>query len=267
MEDVKAGKVRILLASPESIMSQHRQLISDLSARDLIAAVAVDEAHSVTKFGFPRVKQNGKKKAAFRPAYSRLIEVRAIIGDVPVIALTATATPEGQAKLLKSLSMTPCYTLFLPPHKANISYFVHRLPKDTSLSDNFKWLRDLIRNEGKEMKKVILFFHNVEKQALVNEYLDAELEDDGHVGEPPYGDHSHIFEMYHMKTDDSVKRSVLDLYSEPNGHMRCVLASSSFSMGLDISNITYVIHYGVPMDTDDFLQETGRAGTILLIPS
>ena len=257
-EDVRRGNVHILLASPESLLGQHRQLISDLADKNMIGAIVIDEAHCVLKYGFPRKTKGGKTKKAFRPAYGRLLELRAIIGVVPTIALTATLTPVSQQTLVKQLNMSPCFTLILPPKKDNIKYIVHRLNNDLELHECFEWLKNKIAGEGEQIKKMLVFFHKVAKQSLVYEYLDDELGALGHKGGGPHSDKTHFFELYHMKTDDSIKDSILGNFSG-NGHLRCVLASSSFSMGLDIPDVEAVIHFGPAMDLDDFLQETGRA--------
>jgi ATP-dependent DNA helicase RecQ len=249
----------VLLGSAESLLGQHRQLLEDLAEAKLIGALAVDEAHCVMKYGYSRKTKSGKKKKAFRPAYSRLLELRAIVGDVPIVALTATATPDVQNKLIKELSMAPCFSIVLPPQKDNIKYMVHRLDKKGNLYSYFGWLRKAIEDQAQDMTKTLVFFHSVAKQSLVYEFLDDELKEVGHKGDPPHNDATHYFEMYHMKTDDTIKDSILAQFSKKDGHMRCVLASSSFSMGLNIPDITNVIHFGPAMDLDDFLQETGRA--------
>ena len=69
-DDVREGKVRILFSSPEALLGQHLKLLSQLASRDLIGAIAVDEAHVVLKYGYPRPTKKGIKKAAFREAYS-----------------------------------------------------------------------------------------------------------------------------------------------------------------------------------------------------
>jgi superfamily II DNA helicase RecQ len=262
IDDLKKGKVQILLASPESLLGQYRKLIADLAEANLIGAIAVDEPHCVLKYGYSRNTKGGKKKRAFRPAYSRLLQLRAIIGDVPLVALTATASPETQQKLIKELNMAPCFSLIFPPKKDNIKYIVHKLEKDGDLDTYFGWLRNAIVTQRDMMKKTIVFFHRVAKQTLVYEILDDDLKGLGHIGDPPHNDETHLFEVYHMKTDDSVKESILSHFSK-DGHMRCVLASSSFSMGLNIPDIQHVIHFGPAMDLDDFIQETGRASRSL----
>lgn len=257
---MRNGKVRILLASPESLLHQHQKLISDLAEANMICAVAVDEAHCVIKYGYGRKTQKGKKIAPFRPAYSNILRIRAIVGNVPLVALTATASSELRNKIIKELKMRPCFSLVLPPRKDNLMYIVHKLPKDYDIKVYFGWLQALIKKDSQIMEKMIVFFHKVEKLSATYEYLDHALKSAGHVGDPPHDDTTHLFEMYHMKTDDSIKTSVLQSFSQPDGNMRCVLASSSFSMGLNIPNIKFVIHFGVAMDLDDFLQETGRSG-------
>ena len=202
--------------------------------------------------------KNGRKKKAFRPRYGQLLDLRAILGRVPLVALTATASEQVKSTLLKDLNMDPCFKLCFPPHKPNIKYSVHKLSMEGTLADHFEWLLHIIRDEGQHMPKMLVFFHRLSNLVHTYEYLDANLGPAGHVGDPPHSDVTHIFEMYHMKTDDSVKESVLSQFSKEGGHMRVVLASSSFSMGLNIPDITHIVHFGPAMDLDDFLQETAR---------
>ena len=259
-DSIMTGKIRVLLSSPEAALTQHRTLLSCLADANMICALAVDEAHCVLNWGLRRKTEDGKKRPPFRPHYGRLVELRAIIGEVPVVALTATASPDGQKSLVKELKLFPCFSLILPPRKDNLKYIVHQLPKDADIAMYFGWLIDLLRINGKSTEKMIVFFHKIKMQSEANEYIDEELGPDGHVGDPPHNDTTHLFEMYHMKTDECVKNSVLDHFGTEGGIMRCALASSSFSMGLNIKDIKYVIHFGPAMTLDDFLQETGRAG-------
>ena len=68
-----------------------------------------------------------------------------------------------------------------------------------------------------------------------------------------------IVEMFHMKTQDRVKQNILKSFTKRDGHVRVVLCSTSFSMGLNLRDVPYVIHYGPSNDTGSYLQETGRA--------
>ena len=76
----------------------------------------------------------------------------------------------------------------------------------------------------------------------------------------PNDDRNRLFDMFHLKTDDEVKDSNWSSYHCPEGKIRIVLASTSFSMGLDVKCVDFVIHYGPANDMDDYVQETGRAG-------
>ena len=66
--------------------------------------------------------------------------------------------------------------------------------------------------------------------------------------------------MFHLKTDEVVKDSICQSYQDPNGNIRVILCSTSFSMGLDVKGVDTVIHYGPANDIDDYVQESGRAG-------
>ena len=67
-----------------------------------------------------------------------------------------------------------------------------------------------------------------------------------------------LFQMYHMKTEETLKKNILNSFMDTNGHVRIVLCSTSFSMGLDLRDVPYVVHYGPSNDLSSYLQETGR---------
>ena len=239
-EDIKNGNIKILFGSPEAFLEveKYRDTVKKLQSEDLICSLICDEAHCVLKYGYNRKTRSGKVVKAFRPAYAKLRELRAILGDTPMVCLTATLTTENQKMLIEKLHLGPqCFILTQPPVKNNITYHVHQLNKEFSKEESgeyFDWLKELLACEREHLKKTLIFFHSRERQSLVYEYLDEELGYYGHALPPPHSVQSHLFEMYHMKNDDSVKDIILNQFAGSEGHLQCILASSSISMGIDI---------------------------------
>ena len=147
----------ILLESPESLFGQHRLLITELADSKLIGNLVVNEAHSILNVGYGRKSKSGKKKKAFRPAYSWLLEVRAMLGDLPSVVLTATLTAAAQHKLMGELNMTPCFSLIIPPQTDKNKYISYSLSKDGDLDTYFQWLKEIIEEEGKDMRITCFF--------------------------------------------------------------------------------------------------------------
>ena len=206
------------------------------------------------------------KQPAYRPCYGSLGELRSLAGpDVPVIALTATASKEVRDMILKDLSMNEnVYKLTVDPNKQNIKYWVFettRLRGD--ISKDFDWLVNLLRIEKENTPRMIIFFRKIDHIADVFEHLETSLGEQAYINYSKSGtndDRNRLFDMYHLKTDDEVKDSIASSYQMENGNVRVVLCSTSFSMGLDVKDVTTVIHYGACNDLDDYLQESGRAG-------
>jgi len=139
-------------------------------------------------------------------------------------------------------------------------YHVVNLPEVGAEVDvNMHWLLALLKKNHVALTKSLVFNRRIKYLTETYEMLDEELREQGHDGDEG-DDRSRIFEMYHLKTDDDVKNNVLCRFNNEGGNLRLVLCSTSFSMGLDVPDVGNVFHYGPPNDTDDFLQETGRAG-------
>ena len=177
---------------------------------------------------------------------------------MPVIALTATATNETKDIILKDLCMEQCCEVILNPDKRNITYWVVNMDND-DITSNFQWLVNLLLTKKHETPRILIFFRQIKHIAEVYELLETSLGID-YKEEGPNDDRNRLFEMFHQKTDDDVKNSICSSYHDPNGNIRVVLCSASFSMGLDVKGVDTVIHYGPANDIDDYLQESGRAG-------
>ena len=189
--------------------------------------------------------------------------MRSLLAGVPCTALTATATPAKVAIIVKELGMAGCVQVNVSPHKENIKYNVLKVGKSDDLENNFGFLVDMVLQHKTDTPRMIVFFRQISHLISAYEYVDHELGEHGYVNFDEGAvndDRNHMLEMYVMKTDELVKDNIVKTFMDPSSHLRIVFCSSSFSMGLNLRGLDTVIHYGVPTDFDEYLQQTGRAG-------
>ena len=203
------------------------------------------------------------RRAAFRPAYGKLGEIRSLAGpDVPVVALTATASFDTIGIIKKDLCFDNCCEIIVSPNKLNIKYDVIDLKSD-DVRENFEWLIQLLNKHGVNAPRMIIFFRKVEHMSVTFKHVVNSLGRNAYLDYQEDGkndDRNRLIDMFHMKTSDVVKSSICKSYEDPAGHIRVVLCSTSFSMGLDVKGVDTVVHYGPANSLEDYIQETGRAG-------
>ena len=202
-------------------------------------------------------------RGAFRGAYGKLGELRSLAGpDVPVVALTATASFETMETIKRDLCFDACMEVIVSPNKPNIRYHVIDI-KCNDVRYNFQWLAELLEKDGINTPRMIVFFRKVEHMSTVFKHLISTLGKKAYINYIEGGqndDRNRLIDMFHMKTSDVVKSSICQSYEDPAGHIRVVLCSTSFSMGLDVKGVSTVVHYGPANNLEDYIQETGRAG-------
>ena len=203
-----------------------------------------------------------RKLAPFRPSYGQLGELRSLVEKkVPVIALTATATQQTREIIMKDLSMENCTQIIVDPNKKNVKYSVENGCKE--ICDNFKWLLEMLASTGPECPRSIVFFRQIKHIVEVFEFLQTKLGDKQYVNSEENdknGYWNRLFAMFHLTTNEKIKRAVCESFQDPSGLVTVVLCSTSFSMGLDVRSVHTVVHFGPAHDLDDYLQESGRAG-------
>ena len=178
-----------------------------------------------------------------------------------MIALTATATQQTREVIIKDLSMNACTQIIVDPNKMNVKYSVENGAKE--VCDNFKWLANLLMSEGSQCPRVIVFFRQIKHIGKVFGYLQNCLGDNQYVDSEKHSNNGYwnrLFAMFHLSTNEKIKRTVCESFQDINGVIRVVLCSTSFSMGLDVKCVHTVVHCGPANDLDDYLHESGRAG-------
>jgi len=221
-QDVLDAKTKLLYVAPESLAK-----IDNIEFLKLITVsfVAVDEAHCISEWGHD-----------FRPEYRKIRQVINGIGDnIPIIALTATATPKVQSDIRKNLQMNDA-TLFKSSfNRPNLYYEVR--PKRSIVKEIVKFIKN---NAG---KSGIIYCLSRKKVEEIAEVLNI----NGIKALP-----------YHAGLDAKTRADTQDKFLMED--VEVIVATIAFGMGIDKPDVRYVIHHDIPKSMEGYYQETGRAG-------
>ena len=221
--DISSGITKLLYVAPESLAKLEN--IEFLNAQN-ISFMAVDEAHCISEWGHD-----------FRPEYRNLKRIIQQIGDnIPIIGLTATATPKVQEDILKNLGMTDANTFKASFNRPNLYYEI--LPKTAQVDNDI--IRFVKRNEGKSGIIYCLSRKRVEELAQI-------LQVNGIKAVP-----------YHAGLDSKTRSHHQDMFLMED--IDVVVATIAFGMGIDKPDVRFVIHHDIPKSIESYYQETGRAG-------
>ncbi len=222
-DDITNGITKLLFVAPESLTKQN---YVDFLRSVSISFMAVDEAHCISEWGHD-----------FRPEYRNLREILDRIDEkIPVIGLTATATPKVQEDILKNLGITDAVTFKASFNRPNLFYEV--LPKTDQVDRDITSF--IKKNEGKSGIVYCLSRKRVEElaQILVVNGIKA----------VPY--HAGLDNKQRVKNQDMFLMEDVDV----------VVATIAFGMGIDKPDVRFVIHHDIPKSIESYYQETGRAG-------
>jgi ATP-dependent DNA helicase RecQ len=224
-DDLLTGKTKMLYVAPETLTKQENlEFFSDLK----ISFFAVDEAHCISEWGHD-----------FRPEYRRLREMMIQINpDIPVIALTATATPKVQSDIIKNLDLRNPNIFISSFNRPNLYYEV--LPKIKKGQTDEHIVRFIKSMKG---KSGIIYTLN----RKTTEELAGILMANGIKAV-----------AYHAGLDSKLRSERQDLFL--NEDVQVICATIAFGMGIDKPDIRFVIHYNIPKSIENYYQETGRAG-------
>ncbi len=220
-EDVVNKRTKLLYVAPESLTKKEN--IEFLTSVD-ISFFAIDEAHCISEWGHD-----------FRPEYRRLREIFEKISDVPIIALTATATPKVQNDIQKNLNMLDATVFKSSFNRDNLFYQI--LPKKEVEKQIIRYVR------SKEGKSGIIYCLSRKK---VEEF--AELLQVNGINALPY----------HAGLDATTRAKHQDMFLMEE--VNVIVATIAFGMGIDKPDVRFVIHHDIPKSLESYYQETGRAG-------
>lgn len=220
--DVISGKTKLLYVAPESLTKEEN--IEFLKTVP-ISFYAIDEAHCISEWGHD-----------FRPEYRRIRPIIMEIGNRPVIALTATATPKVQHDIQKNLAMTDAVVYKSSFNRANLYYEIRPKTADTD-REIIKYIKT---NEG---KSGIIYCLSRKKVEELAEMLQV-----NNIKARPY----------HAGMDSSTRSANQDAFLLEE--VDVIVATIAFGMGIDKPDVRFVIHYDMPKSLEGYYQETGRAG-------
>ena len=221
-KDITSGITKLLYVAPESLTKD--EYVAFLQ-KVKISFVAIDEAHCISEWGHD-----------FRPEYRNLKSIIKLIGDVPVIGLTATATPKVQEDILKNLDMSDAVTFKASFNRPNLFYEVRTKTKNIE-SDIIRFIK---QHKGKSGIIYCLSRKKVEEIAEV-------LQVNGISAVP-----------YHAGLDGKTRAKHQDMFLMED--VDVVVATIAFGMGIDKPDVRFVIHHDIPKSLESYYQETGRGG-------
>ncbi|KAB8138364.1 ATP-dependent DNA helicase RecQ [Gracilibacillus oryzae] len=218
-------KYKLIFTSPE--MLQNTFFINKLKNIHLSLFV-VDEAHCISQWGYE-----------FRPDYLRLTNVHKELESPPVLALTATATPEVQHDIIQSLQLKVCNKYIYPMDKPNLSFVVKKVPE---IADKKSDIVDTLR----EFRVPTMIYFSSRKEAEnISAYLQQEL--------------PQLRTAFYHGGLDSTDRLLIQQQFMAN-QLDVICCTSAFGMGINKIDVRLVIHYHAPAQLESFIQEVGRAG-------
>jgi len=220
-DDIRSGKTKLLYVAPESLIKEeYLEFFREVK----ISFVAIDEAHCISEWGHD-----------FRPEYRNLKLIINKIADVPIIALTATATPKVQDDIQKTLGMTEALVYKESFNRPNLFYEVR--PKVDVDKEIVKFIN---KNKGKSGIVYCLSRRKVEEFAQL-------LQVNG-INALPY--HAGLDQKTRVSNQDKFLMEECDV----------IVATIAFGMGIDKPDVRFVVHYDIPKSLESYYQETGRAG-------
>ena len=187
--------------------------------------------------------------------------MRAIVPEkTPYLACTATATKSIREEVLKSLDMYDCDFVFTSPDRPNIFYEVR--PR-TEIDLDMKPFLCSLKNDLVKAPRVIVYCKSLNLCADLYAHFMAELGDDAYF--PAHSQTEKIIAnrligMFHSRTTDNNKDLLLKSLTIPDGKVRIVFATSALGMGIHMTDVNTIVHYGAPSSIDDYFQSSGRGG-------
>ena len=225
-EDISAGKTKLLFVAPETLTKEEN---IEFFRQSAISFVAIDEAHCISEWGHD-----------FRPEYRRIREMLDEIGhQIPIIALTATATPKVQSDIVKNLRMDDNHATFVSSFNRDNLYYEVR-PKGKK-EYTFKQIIQVVKTMPGQSGIVY-----VQSRKSAEEIAET-LRVNGIKAAP-----------YHAGLDPKTRSKTQDQFLMEDVDVIC--ATIAFGMGIDKPDVRFVIHYDIPKSIENYYQETGRAG-------
>ncbi len=220
LENCIFGNYKFLYISPERLDTE---LFRTKLQKMHISMITVDESHCISQWGYD-----------FRPAYLKIAEIRELLPDVPVLALTATATPEVVKDIQARLHFRHKNVFRMSFERNNLAYIVRKTENKTA---------ELLHILRSMPGSAIIYARNRRRTKEITELLNNE-----HI----------TADFYHAGLDDATKD--IRQHRWQSGESRVMVATNAFGMGIDKPDVRIVIHMDLPDSIEAYFQEAGRAG-------
>lgn len=224
-DDLLSGHTKMLYVAPETLTKQENlEFFSDLK----LSFFAVDEAHCISEWGHD-----------FRPEYRRLKEMMTQINpDIPIIALTATATPKVQQDIVENLGLRKPQIYISSFNRPNLYYEIQPKIKKSQTDENIvRFIKSMKQKSG-----IIYTLNRKTTEELADILMANGIK----------------AVAYHAGLDSKLRAERQDQFL--NEDVQVICATIAFGMGIDKPDIRFVIHYNIPKSIENYYQETGRAG-------
>ena len=223
--EIMSGKTKMLFIAPETLTKDEN---IEFFQKSNISFVAVDEAHCISEWGHD-----------FRPEYRRIRTMISAIGeDIPIIALTATATPKVQSDIVKSLEMDDTDIYISSFNRDNLYYEIKpKINKDKTIKGIIQFIKTSKGKSGIIYVQARKSTEEIAKILNVNGIKAA---------------------AYHAGLDPKTRTYVQDAFLMEE--VEVIVATIAFGMGIDKPDVRFVIHYDIPKSIENYYQETGRGG-------